>query len=160
MKRLILAFSLAALLAGPVSAQDVFNVQGNNHCPNPGNGVSRFLSAGIHYVTLTGGVSYWSWDGDNGGKTWVSYVIVRDLSSGVDYSLNPGTGWQPTRAASEAQNAGVVYTFEMAAAGEARFYISDGGGCGDNRSYVTVTLDDLTVENSASTWGALKSTYR
>jgi len=87
-------------------------------------------------------------------------VKVVDVASSMEYHLGAGTGFQATRVLAAAETAGMIFTFDLAAPGEVRFFIKDGGGCGDNRSSVTVTLDDLSVPDKAQSWGALKSIYR
>lgn len=153
--------ALLLLAVAPAHAES-FTVHGRNNChaSGPANGVVRTLGAGTHYVTLSGAVSYWSSDWENGGQTWITYVRVHVLDTGEIHNFNSGSGWEPTAAAAEAAVAGTVFQFDLAASGDVSFVVNDGGGCGDNRGGVVVTLDDPAVAGEARSWSALKSAYR
>jgi len=72
----------------------------------------------------------------------------------------PQRCFEDSAAAAEAAVSGLVFEFTMPVAGDVRFYIADGGGCGDNRGNVYVTLDDPAVPAARRTWSALKAGYR
>ena len=157
--RLVIA-GLLLIMTLPASAQDVFQVHGRTNCGGSGNGVVRVLAAGTHDLTISGGISFWSSDSFNGGNTWISRLVIKDLSTGVEEVFDAGVGFLPSRAAAEAAISGMVFTFDLPADATVAFYHTDGGGCGDNRSYVTVSLDDPIVGNDRSSWGEIKSAYR
>lgn len=153
-----LVFLACIAMAIPVAAQDVFNVSGSGNCGGPGAGVTRALAAGTHYVTLSGAMSNWSSNGNNGGNTWITRIRVRDLSTGTDYTFASG-GWQPTPVAAAASVAGMVFEFPLATAATVSFFFPD-TPCGDNRGTVTVSLDDPVVPVASAHWGTIKSSYR
>lgn len=152
---------ILALCAG-VSQAEVITLNGRTHCHTGSsvNGVTRMLSAGTHYLTLSGAYSFWSSDGQNGGLEWITNVRVHDLSSGATHAFGSGNGFEASAAAAAAAVAGLVFEFEMPEAGDVRFYLRDGGGCGDNRGNVHVDLDDPAVPAERQTWSSLKTAYR
>ncbi len=165
MKRTITSFIMTILIlqAGAAMAGDVFQVHGLSNCnasANGANGVERTLAAGTHYFTLSGAISNWSSNNQNGGLTWVTIVYVYDMSTGESQPFWSETWYKATPTAAAADVAGTVFEFELATETTVRFVTIDTGGCGDNRGAVTVDLDDQAVSIENSSWSLLKTTYR
>jgi hypothetical protein len=160
--KILLLVTMLLACVGTSRAGDVFTVHGRNNCNTTGsaNGITRTLAAGTHYFTIDGAVSFWSSDGQNGGNTWVVTLRVYDLATGTVHPFGGGVGFLPTATDADASVDGVVFEFDLPQAADVRFVVNDGGGCGDNRGTMIITLDDPAVPVEGATWSTLKATYR
>ncbi len=157
MKLVIVCLILAVAL--PAFAQDSFVVHSVNNCSGSGVGVVRTLSAGDHALTLTGAMSNWNYDAANGGLSWLTWVVMTNLTTGEQTSFSAPGGRQATATAAQAMAAGVVFPFTLAEDATMSFHFLD-TPCGDNRGSVTVHLDDPAVASEGASWGMVKVRYR
>ena len=156
----MLTICLLLLLAAGAQAQDVFTVDGRNNCGGPEAGVTRVLAAGDHHFTMSGAMSNWGTNAENGGLSWLAWIRVHDSVSGTTTNYGAGTGRRATSAQAAADVAGTVFEFTLAAEATVSFFFTD-TPCSDNRGSITVTLDDpFVVATQASSWGVIKATYR
>lgn len=148
--------------AAPAQAQS-FVLNGVTHCggnlTNPEVGVHFNLPAGTHNVQwVSGAYSLWSSNGENGGNTWIAVARAYVYATGETITFGSTDGFQPTSSAAEAGALG-TYPITLTTASQVSFYLSDGGGCGDNRGNITLQLES-PVPTVPATWGAIKGLYR
>jgi hypothetical protein len=156
--RIALVVACALGLPALAIAQTI-TLHGADDCGSISAGQTVTLPPGDHYVEWTAGAySLWSSDGQNGGNTWIAVAQVFRHAEGDTITIgSPGT-FYPTQAAAEAAALG-SYPLTVTSPGDITFWLSDGGGCGDNRG--TITLNVLMpVPVSPASWGRVKAVYR
>ncbi len=159
MKSIAIALSLLLVTAAAGNAQ-VFTLDGVGNCPDQNNGVTFNLSAGtVNIEWVSGAYSLWSNNGENNGFTWVAVVRAYVHATGDVISFgDPSSTFYLSHLFAETVGQG-TYALTIPATGPVTFYLSDGGGCGDNRGIITLELLS-TVPTLEKTWGAIKALYQ
>ena len=160
MKHLVtLATAILVYFVATSSARS-FTLNSVSNCgPTYSNGVSFNLDAGAHNIEwISGAYSLWSSNGFNGGLTWIGWTRAYVHATGeiITFGAPASPTWYATKALAEAAAVG-IHTINLSVASQVTFYLSDGGGCGDNRGSVTLEFATVPVENH--TWGSIKALY-
>jgi hypothetical protein len=106
---------------------------------------------------VAGAWSLWSSDGQNGGEHG-SLTRARINATGEVVIIGPGGGFYPTSIGGSS-SVGTVWNLDLTSAGTVTFFVTDGGGCGDNRGTVTLRIIEPPVSVDPASWGRIKAIY-
>ncbi len=160
---LALLACLSLCMASPTYATQV-SVQGLGHCsspPGPTPGAPTLtLPAGVSHVEwISGAWSLWSSNGENGGLTWVGAVRAYIHATAEHVVIGPGSGYYASVGAVEAVTVGSITNLTLSVPSQVTFFVTDGGGCGDNRGTVVLDVTEAPVPVASTTWGRLRTLY-